>query len=179
MKSSYLLGEHIFLRAVEPEDLGIMFEMENDPSMWDISSFTVPYSHYVLRQYISNTQYDIFSDKQLRLMIIRQVDNEILGTIDISDFVPLHSHGAIGIAIHHNYRRNGYAAEALKLLCEYAFEFLNIKQLYAYVASDNKPSLNLFTSCGFKESGVLADWLLVNGVYKSVVVFQNINLLRR
>ena len=49
MKQSYLTNERIYLRAVEPEDMDIMYEMENDPSMWDISNFTVPYSRYVLR----------------------------------------------------------------------------------------------------------------------------------
>ena len=44
MKQSFLANERIYLRAVEPEDLDLMYEMENDPSMWDISSFTVPYS---------------------------------------------------------------------------------------------------------------------------------------
>ena len=43
MKQSFLANERIYLRAVEPEDLDLMYEMENDPSMWDISSFTVPY----------------------------------------------------------------------------------------------------------------------------------------
>ena len=37
MKQSFLNNDRIYLRAVEPEDLDIMYEMENDPSMWDIS----------------------------------------------------------------------------------------------------------------------------------------------
>lgn len=61
--------------------------------MWDISNFTVPYSRYVLRQYIEGSQCDVFADKQLRLMIVRKSDHCILGTIDITDFVPLHSRG--------------------------------------------------------------------------------------
>ena len=70
MQTTFLTNDRIYLRAVEPEDIDIMYEMENDPSMWDISNFTVPYSHYVLRQYIENSQCDVFSDKQLRLMIV-------------------------------------------------------------------------------------------------------------
>ena len=31
MKQSYLTNERIYLRAVEPEDMDIMYEMENDP----------------------------------------------------------------------------------------------------------------------------------------------------
>ena len=50
MRQSFLMNDRVYLRAVEPEDMDIMYEMENDPSMWDISNFTVPYSRYVLRQ---------------------------------------------------------------------------------------------------------------------------------
>ena len=56
MKPTFLKNDRIFLRAVEPEDLDVMYEMENDPAMWDVSSFTVPYSRFVLRQYIEGTQ---------------------------------------------------------------------------------------------------------------------------
>ena len=81
MKQSFLINDRIYLRAVEPEDMDVMYEMENDPSMWDISIFTVPYSRYVLRQYIEGSQCDVFADKQLRLMIVRKSDHCILGTI--------------------------------------------------------------------------------------------------
>ena len=65
MKQSFLINDRIYLRAVEPEDIDIMYEMENDPLMWDISSFTVPYSRYVLRQYIEGSQSDMFADKDV------------------------------------------------------------------------------------------------------------------
>ena len=64
MRQSFLINDRIYLRAVEPEDMDVMYEMENDPSMWDISNFTVPYSRYVLRQYIEGSQCDVFADKQ-------------------------------------------------------------------------------------------------------------------
>ena len=35
MKQSFLINDRIYLRAVEPEDMDVMYEMENDPSMWD------------------------------------------------------------------------------------------------------------------------------------------------
>lgn len=176
METSFLSNDRIYLRAVEPEDLGLMYEMENDPAMWDISSFTVPYSRYVLKQYIESSQSDIFADKQLRLMIIRQADNCTLGTIDITDFVPLHSRGAVGIALHKDHRKEGYASDALRLLCDYAFRFLFIRQLYAHVAADNKVSVRLFTSCGFIQSGVLKDWLLTSEGYKDALLMQCLNL---
>ena len=60
--------------------------MENDPQQWDISNFTVPYSRYVMKQYMENSQCDMFADKQLRMMIVRLEDGLTIGTIDITDF---------------------------------------------------------------------------------------------
>ena len=52
MERSYLLGQRVKLRAMEPEDLEIMYEMENDPEQWDITCFNVPYSRYIIKQYM-------------------------------------------------------------------------------------------------------------------------------
>lgn len=178
MAQTFLKNDRVYLRAVEPEDLDTMYEMENDPSMWDISSFTVPYSRYVLKQYIESSQNDMYADKQLRLMIVRREDNRTLGTIDITDFVPLHSRGAVGIAVHKNYRRQGYASDALGLLCEYAFKFLFVHQLYAHIAVDNEPSVRLFSSCGFTQCGLLKDWIVTAEGHKDVWFMQCINPAR-
>ena len=38
----------VYLRAMEPEDLDFLYEIENNERIWDISATNVPYSHYVL-----------------------------------------------------------------------------------------------------------------------------------
>ena len=172
MQKSFLTNERIYLRAVEPEDLEVFYRMENDPAFWEISSFTVPYSRYVLTQYIENSANDMFADKQLCLMIARHSDHKVLGTIDITDFVPLHSRAAVGIALLEEYRGNGYAKDALSLLCDYALGFLQMKQLYAHIPTDNKASLELFKHCGFQTCGIMKDWLKAGNGFKDVVMVQ-------
>lgn len=174
MKPSYFINERIRLRAMEPEDLDMMYVMENDPQTWDVTNFSVPYSKYVLKQYIENSQCDMFADRQLRMMIVRCEDDAVIGTIDITDFVPMHFRGEVGIAIRKEYQGNGYAADALKLLCDYAFGFLFMKQLTAHVAADNEVSLRLFTSCGFVRCGLLKEWWSVGGQFKDVVLMQRV-----
>lgn len=174
MEKSYLSGERVYLRAVEPEDLELLYHIENDPALWEISCFTVPYSYFALKQYIESTQNDVYIDKQIRMMIIRQSDNEVLGSIDITDFVPLHSRAAVGVVLLKEYRNEGYGKEALMLLCEYAFAFLHLKQLYAHIPADNEASLALFAFCGFVRCGLLKDWLHIGGQYKDVVVMQHV-----
>ncbi len=175
MNSNYLNNEMIYLRVPEPEDLDVMYDMENDPSSWDVSSFTVPYSRYVLKQYIQASQSDIFEDKQLRLMVILRKTNQVIGTIDLTDFVPLHGRAGVGIAVKRDFRKQGFACQALELLIRYSFDFLHFRQLYAYVSVKNEASHKLFSSCGFSQTGILKDWLRGKEDYEDVYFMQLIN----
>lgn len=177
MSYNYLTNERLFLRAAEPEDLDIMYQMENDPESWDVSCFTVPYSRYVLRQYIEASQCDLFADKQLRLMLVQRADNKVVGTIDLTDFVPIHGRAGVGIAVKKEYRREGFARQALEMLISYAFDFLHLRQLYAYISVKNEASKKLFLTCGFEQSGVLKDWLRLKNGYEDAYVMQCINLI--
>ena len=82
--------EHISLRALEPEDLDILYSWENDPSIWHLSGTLVPYSRYDLKQYIQNAGQDIFGQKQLRLIIQLRQEKQPVGAIDLFDFDPYH-----------------------------------------------------------------------------------------
>jgi diamine N-acetyltransferase len=173
---NFLQNDKIELRALEPEDLDLLYRIENDPEMWDVSSFSVPYSKYVLKKYIEANQYDVFADRQLRLIIQLKESGETVGTIDISDYSCQHSRGMVGIAVLKDYRTKGIATQALQLLCEYAFRFLHIHQLYAIVAVDNLPSITLFRSCGFSTNGTMKEWLHLDNQWMDVLLMQKLNI---
>lgn len=175
MEQRGLRSERIILRAPEPEDLEVMYRMENLPEMWAVSNVTVPYSRYVLRQYIENCRNDIYADNEIRLMIQLVATGEVVGTVDLIDFNPLHGRAEAGIAILEEYRRHGYAHEALELLCNYAFGHLHLHQLYAYVAVDNTASLALFEACGFRHKIILEHWLRSENGYKDVCLLQHLS----
>ncbi len=172
MAEIYFCSERIRLRAMEPEDLEVLYLMENDPQMWDVTNFTVPYSKFVLKQYIEHAACDMFADRQLRMMIVRLEDNAAIGTIDITEFVPMHARGEVGIAMWKEFQGQGYAKEALQLLCNYAFNFLHMKQLIVHVTTDNIASIRLFESCGFVACGLLKEWWRVGSRYKDVLLLQ-------
>ncbi|MBP9637961.1 MAG: GNAT family N-acetyltransferase [Bacteroidaceae bacterium] len=172
MNTSFLSDEEIYLRAVEPEDLDLMYEMENSPELWFVSSTFEPYSRHMLREYILSSQNDVFADKQLRLIIVRKSDQASLGTLDLDSFDPLHRRANIGIALRKEYRGNGYAQRSIELICDYALQFLHFHQLVAYVPVNNKESMDLFTRCGFVQKMVLSDWLITPNGYQDVALFQ-------
>ncbi|KAA6308402.1 Spermidine N(1)-acetyltransferase, partial [termite gut metagenome] len=61
MKQTLLSDSRIRLRAPEPEDLTLMYETENDTSLWEFGCLTSPYSRFALKQYIESTQNDLFA----------------------------------------------------------------------------------------------------------------------
>jgi len=165
----FLENEKIKLRAPEPEDLGVFYKWENDTELWSLGSTIAPCSRYDLKQYIVS-QKDIYEAKQLRLIIEKKEEKVTVGTIDLYDFDPHNRRAAIGIVIDKVYQRNGLASEALSLLCEYVFSFLKLHQLYAYIPVKNEPSKKLFSHCGFKEKGLLSDWLQTTDGYEDVQI---------
>ncbi len=170
-----LKGEHIHLRAIEPADLDFLYELENNPDIWEVSGTITPYSKHILKSYLENAHRDIFDVKQLRLCICNK-ENRVIGLIDLFDFDPKNKRAGIGIVIGERTDRNkGYGEEALTLLCEYAFQTLQLRQLYANVGEDNAPSIHLFQKLGFSESGRKIDWIYSRGTYKDELLFQKIN----
>ena len=170
-----LKGEHIFLRALEPEDLDFVYEIENDENIWEISSTQTPYSRFLIKQYLENAHKDIYEVKQLRL-VISKYDNATIGLIDIFDFDFHNKRAGVGILIKSEEDRgNGVGSEALKLLIDYCFNHLNLHQLYCNISEDNEASAKLFKKHGFEEIGLKKDWNIVLGVYKNEYLFQLIN----
>ncbi|MBT8296764.1 MAG: GNAT family N-acetyltransferase [Maribacter sp.] len=169
-----LQGEHIHLRALEPEDLDFLYELENNPALWEISGTTAPYSKYVLKKYLDNAHRDIYDVKQLRLCICK--GEKVLGLIDLFDFDPKNRRAGVGIVILAEKERNhGLGTEAIKLLTEYSFTTLGLRQLFANVLEDNAASLHLFKKIGFKEIGIKKDWIFSDEKFKNEVLLQKIN----
>jgi len=162
------------LRAPEPEDLGVMMQFENTPSLWEVSTPTGPYSRFYLKQYIETNKNDLYEDGQLRLMI-ESLEKGVVGIIDLFNFEPFHSRAEVGIVIGEAHRRQGIGKLALQILQEHCFDYLGIHQLYAHIDITNEASLRLFKKCGFQENGCLREWMRIGKTYRDVIVMQCIN----
>lgn len=168
-----LKSNKIKLRAVEPEDLDLMYLVENDTELWRCGQTTVPFSHYALKQYIAETTNDFFHDRQLRL-VIEKADGTSVGFVDLQNYNPQHHRAEVGIVIVPEQQRQGLASEALRLLAGYVSVHLGIHQLYALVPEENEASVALFEKCSYKKTATLQDWLNSPTGWQSVVVFQKI-----
>lgn len=164
----------ITLRPLEPEDIDLLYRWENNLEIWTASNTKTPYSKYILAQYIKETAKDIYELKQLRL-IIQNEDLKPIGAVDLFDFEPYHLRAGVGILIHNtNDRKKGYAFDTLQALSNYTLNVLGLKQLYANIASENQPSIQLFEKAGFKKIGTKKEWLKTINGWKDEVLYQKI-----
>ena len=176
-----LKSEHVCLRALEPTDLELLYIWENDPAIWLVSGTLAPYSRFVLEQYLTSAHLDIYTHKQMRLMIdfFHNPTDGIgipAGCIDLFDFDPKNKHAGIGILIGNKELHNNHcASEALQLLINFSFNTLDLHQLYCNITTDNEISLHLFKKFGFEITGLKQDWIFYNGKWHDEYLLQLIN----
>ena len=172
--SNRLESGQVVLRAIEPEDLDLLYEWENDTSLWELSNTRAPFSKQVLAQYLKNTSRDIYEQKQVRL-IIQVEGNRPVGAVDLFDIDLFNQRAGIGILIHKTEdRRHGYALDALKALEHYVTEILGIRQLFANISEDNTESIHLFQKAGYTLTGIKKKWLNTMKGWKDEWFFQKI-----
>ncbi|MCL2650737.1 MAG: GNAT family N-acetyltransferase [Candidatus Azobacteroides sp.] len=169
---TFLENENLLLRALEPEDLDILYAWENNTELWKYGSTLMPYSKFALRDYLANSLHGIVYSRQLRLMAVEKESLTAVGMVDLFDYDPIHQRAGVGILVDTPYRRKGYGAEILNLTADYAFHILHINQLYAHIPLSNTVSFNLLSKCGYEQSGVLKAWL------KTATGFEDVHLMQ-
>lgn len=163
----------ISLRALEPEDLDLLYQVENDVSLWSVGVTNKPYSRFALHEYIANASGDIYVDHQVRMMICNRVGDTV-GMVDLVNFNPQHRRAEVGIVILDEYRNQGYGLAAMRHVFRYAHATLHLHKLYALVGVNNLYSIRLFEGAGFTREGVLHEWLFDGDDYHDVIVYQRL-----
>ncbi len=172
----FLKGHTVSIRALEPSDADLLYRWENNTELWPVSFTQIPFSRFILDEFVTAAYQDIYTNKQLRLMVNDNTLGKTIGIIDLFDFDPQHLRCGLGIYIHESHRNNGAAFECLSLIKQYCFDTLFLKQVYAHVNSSNTPSLSLFKKAGFETAGLKKSWNKTGiNTYEDVWFLQLIN----
>lgn len=95
---------------------------------------------------------------------IRPIGDETLaGIIEISDILWTQQVGWITLAIAPAEQKRGYGADALRCICRYAFDELNLRRLQLTVFSYNERAIALYEKSGFTREGSFREFLHRDG----------------
>lgn len=102
--------------------------------------------------------------------IIDLETNELIGSVGLDKIKDVSRSAVLGIFIGNDkYRSNGYGTEAIKLLLEYGFKYLNLHSIKLTVLDVNARAYKCYIKCGFKETGRDREAMYLNGKYHDVI----------
>ena len=157
-----LLGERIYLSPRNVEDVEIFTEWMNDFYITDYigrSYRTVTLQDE--KEYLERTDID-----KNTFAIIDIETNEMIGTIGLHSVDNINRTATLGIFIgNKNYWSKGYGAEAIQLILDFGFNYLNLNNIDLALMEFNQRALKCYQKCGFKEIGRRRKCNFINGKY--------------
>ena len=157
-----LVGDRIYLSPRNVEDVEIFTEWMNDFYITDYTGRS--YQTLTLqeeKEYLENKQ----NDKNVFAIIDLQTD-EMIGTVGLHNIDYINRTATLGIFIgNKNYWSKGYGTEAIKLILDFGFNYLNLNNIHLDLMEFNQRALKCYEKCGFKEIGRRRKCRFINGKY--------------
>ena len=145
-----LRGEKILLRYVQISDLHHILLWENSPENESVNYFKEKISYDTILDWLVNLKNDLNAEKQLRFIMESTGTAKVVGSIDLFDFDDVQCSVGVGLIVEPEYRKMGFATEALNLLVKYSFNHLKVRRIWCNIMAGNRNSVKLFFKAGFK-----------------------------
>jgi len=163
-----LVGDNVYLSPISLDDVEEYAEMVNDIKV----SVGLGYLSYTNIIDFESEKEFLISAKKEKMFAVRLLKNdELLGNIGFNSVDLLNRTAVIGIMLGNpNYQRKGYGVEAVKLILDYGFSFLNLRNISLSVFEYNEAAYNLYKKAGFKEVGRLRKAVEIMGKTYDVII---------
>ena len=163
-----LVGDSIYFSPISLDDVKKYAEMVNDIKV----SVGLGYLSYTNIIDFESEKEFLISVKKEKMFAVRLLENdELLGNIGFNSVDLLNRTAVIGIMLGNpNYQRKGYGIEAVKLILDYGFSFLNLRNISLSVFEYNEAAYNLYKKAGFKEVGRLRKAVEIMGKTYDVII---------
>lgn len=161
-----LIGDRIYLspKGVSEEEVDKYSEWMNDFQVTDYTDRSSQiYTIQMEKDYLENSAK---SSDHRNFNIVGLEDDRLVGTVGLTRFDWVNRSAVLGIFIGEaDYRNNGYGAEAIRLILEFGFKYLNLHSIRLSLISANERAHKCYLKCGFKDTGKNREEVYINGKY--------------
>ena len=161
-----LRGERVYLSPRNVEDVEQYTEWLND---FDTTDY-IGLSHQVMT--IQGEKQYIEQDKkaEVAFAIVTEKEDKLIGSIALHDIDHIRRIATMGIFIgDKEYRGKAYGTEAVKLILDFGFNYLNLNNIKLDLKEFNERALACYKKCGFKEYGRRRKCNFINGKYYDTI----------
>ena len=157
-----LVGDRIYLSPRNSEDVEKFTEWLNDFETTDYTGRSgILTTLEGERKYLEEN-----SNPEATFVIVTLEDNKMIGTVSLEDINWINRTATLGIFIgDKEFRSKGYGTEAIRLILEYGFKYMNLYNIKLDLMEFNERALKCYEKCGFKEYGRRRKCKFVNGKY--------------
>lgn len=167
-KIIFLEGENIYLRSPELSDIPVMTRWINDCEVTRYLTARFPINTLNEEEYVRGQGKD---RENMSLLIVLKEGDKPIGSLGLHQIHSINRNAELGILIgEKKCWGNGYGPEAINLVVEYAFDFLNLHKVSLHVYQSNERAQKAYEKCGFKKNAILPEEVFINGKYEDVYV---------
>ena len=158
------------LIEIKQEHLGNIFKLFSDNKVTQFYNIVTLTNEGEAQKFIDWFQNRFAEKVGIRWGISLKGHDNVIGTIGFNNFTKQHR-ANIGFDLQVDFWNNGYLTEAIKKVTEFGFNKLDINRIEAEVMKGNNASERVLTKCGFKNEGVLRQWMYWNNKYYDMTMF--------
>lgn len=164
-------GDLIRLRAFENGDLLWALAYNNDYQIMRgaMSGMLLPSNDNDEAQFMA--QQSSYSRDKYQFAIETLAEKHFLGQCGFTQVDWKNRVAELGIIIgNQKDQGKGYGADAVKTLCRFGFQEMNLHKIKASVFDFNQAALKCYEKCGFQREGCLKQELYREGAYHDVIL---------
>ena len=168
IKSRFLIGKRVYLRALEKEDLIYIRKWSNDHEIRKLTGEVVSMSQADADKFLER----VYSDNTREWFVIVVKENDrVIGETGLLRMFPAWRTTDISIIIgEKDAWGKGYGTEAILLLLDYAFRCLNFHRVAIGVVAFNEKAIHFWEKVGFKKEGIQRDGYYYNHKHHDFVM---------
>ena len=164
-------GKLVRLRALDNSDLMYLLQFSNDYQVMRGASGGILYPSTVddeARAMGNNTSY---TSGEYQFAIETIQERRFIGKCGFIKINWKNRVGELAIMIGETQMHGkGYGTDAIRTLCQFGFDELNLHKIKAVVFDFNEPALRCYEKCGFVREGLLKQEIYREGAYHDVVM---------
>lgn len=161
-----LVGDRIYLSPRNSEDVEKFTEWMNDFQVTDYTGR----SRAIMSLEGEKKYLEENLNPQATFAIVTLEKNKLIGTIGLEKINTINRSAVLGIFIgDKEYLSKGYGTEAIRLILDYGFNYMNLHSIKLELLSCNERALKCYKKCGFVETGRGRECVFLNGKYYDTI----------
>lgn len=168
IKSGFLIGKRVYLRALEKEDLICIQKWSNDPEIRRLTGEVASMGQADADKFLER----VYNDNTREWFVIIIKENErLIGEAGLLRMFHAWRTTDISIIIgEKDAWGKGYGTESILLLLDYAFRRLNFHRVAIGVVGFNEKAIRFWEKIGFKKEGIQRDGYYYKHKYHDFVM---------